>query len=317
MPVGQWNLQWLNHNSQRRYPLADDASATDETGAFALPDDFLLELDLPVHAGLNVGPGRFYVKHVGAYATGYSVVVGYDGADGPVDVATALIARQTHTRNAVYALGGVGAFADTVGKVVIGQLDDIDAQPPGFWTFGPDGGRLDPDAVRPIIRGVSAIVLVNGAQSSAPLYGVVELEAGANVQLVPVLVAGQNPKVIVNAVQGAGLNEECVCEGSAAPGPPVLTVNGVAPGPDGNLLLVGNDCLEVGAIANGIRLSDRCSKPCCSCAELEKVTAALEQLGQDVAAVRQFVDRLDVSVTTMDMVVLGARLGPRSCTTCE
>jgi hypothetical protein len=71
MPVGNWNLEWLNHNAQRAYPLADDATGPDETGAFKLPDNFLVELDLPVHAGLNVGPAGFFVLPSAAYAGGY------------------------------------------------------------------------------------------------------------------------------------------------------------------------------------------------------------------------------------------------------
>ena len=54
MPIGIWNLEWLNHNSQRSYPLAEDATKTDITGTFTLPDDFILGLYFPIHAGLDV-----------------------------------------------------------------------------------------------------------------------------------------------------------------------------------------------------------------------------------------------------------------------
>src|SRR4051812_45475301 len=99
MPPGVYNQEWLHQNGQRHYPLADDASGVADTG-FVLPEDFLLELDLAVHAGLDVSPGRFFLMHLGAYSSGYMVVVGYQPVAGnAVKVATATIARQNHTRN--------------------------------------------------------------------------------------------------------------------------------------------------------------------------------------------------------------------------
>jgi hypothetical protein len=312
MPLGIWSLEWLNLNSQRNYPLSDDATGLDVSGGFALPDDMILELDLPVHAGMDVDPARFLVLHVGAYSTGYSVIVGYQPASGPaVVVASALIPRQTHTPNTAYALGGVAPFDDTVGKVVVGRLENADNQPPGFWTFDLAGARLATDAVRPMIRGVSALVCVNGGQRSSPLYGDVELVAGQNIQIVPL--SDDPPQVRISAIEGSGLSEQCVCEGDSALTPPVSTVNGVAPTTAGDFNVVGSDCVQVVPIANGIKIVDTCSKPCCGPAELERITRDLDRLGSEAASVQQFVDRLQESVNTMDLVVLGAKLGDRGC----
>lgn len=319
MPVGNWNLEWLNHNAQRRYPLADDAEAVDDTGAFRLPDNFIVGLDLPIHAGNNVGPAGFYLQSVSAYAGGYGVVVGYQPADAspPVTVATALIPRQGFTRNQVFALGGVGDFADTVGKIVIGRLDGIDDQPPGFWEFTLATARLDPDAVRPIIRGVSSVTAVNGDQRSVPLYGDVELVAGTNMQIIPIIQTGQDPIIRFNAISGEGTIQECVCEGDAALSTPITTINGVAPTNGGAMTFVGNDCIQIEAIQNGIRIKDVCAQPCCGCAELERITADLERFASQAAAVESFVDRLGAAVDTMSLIVLGAKLNDRGCITCE
>lgn len=319
MPVGNWGLEYLNHNSQRRYPLADDAEAVDATGAFRLPDNFLVELDLPVHAGLNVGPAGFFVKSVSAFAGGYGVVVGYQPGDGsdPLTVATALIPRQGFARNQTFVLGGVGDFADTVGKVVIGRLDDIDEQPPGFWEFTLATARLDPDAVRPIVRGVSSVTCVNGDQRSVPLYGDIELVAGNNMQIVPIVQAGQDPIIRFNAISGEGTVEECVCEGDAALSTPVTKINGVSPTNGGAMTFVGNDCIQIETIPNGIRIKDVCAQPCCGCAELERITADLGRFAAQATAVEGFVDRLQTAVETMNLVVLGAKLSDKGCIQCE
>jgi len=319
MPTGNWNLEWLNHNAQRRYPLADDAEARDETGGFRLPDNFLVGLDLPIHAGLNVSPAGFFVRSVSAYAGGYGLVIAYQPADlsAPVTVATALIPRQGFARNSVFTLGGVGDYADTVGKLVIGRLDDIDEQPPGFWEFTLETARLDPDAVRPIIRGVSSVTCVNGDQRSVPLYGDIELVAGTNMQIVPIIQTGQDPIIRFNAISGEGTVDACVCEGDEAQTAPITKINGVAPTTAGNFNFVGSDCIQIETIPNGVRVVDVCAKPCCGCAELEKITQDLKRLLSQVGSVDGFVDRLQVNVETMSLTVLGAKINDRGCVQCS
>lgn len=317
MPTINQNLEWLNHNAQRRYPFADDADLVDATDAFKLPNDFVVELDLPVNAGMNVGPAGFFLRSVSAYAGGYGIVVGYQPAVGDaITVATALVPRQGFTRNVAFALGGVGDFADTVGKVVIGRLENIDDQPPGFWEFTLDTARIDPDAIRPMIRGVSSVTCVNGDQRSVPLSGDIELVAGSNMQIVPVLQAGQDPIIRFNAISGEGTVDACVCEGADANAEPIKTINGITATPAGELTVIGSDCVQVEAITHGIRIRDVCAQPCCGCAELERITQDLERLGSQARAVEQFVDRLGNNVETMSLTILGSKLGDKSCIQC-
>lgn len=317
MPLGHWNLEFLNHNSQRHYPLADTATGVDQTGSFTLPDDFLVELDLPVHAGLDVDPSSFFIQHVGAYSTGYSVIVGYQPASGPaVTVATALIPSQAHQRNATYALGGTGDFDDTVGKLVIGRLDSIANQPPGFWQFDFEATRLDPDAVRPIIRGVSSITCVNGDQSSPKLYGDITLVAGNNMQITPITISGQDPIISFSAINGEGTVDNCVCEGNAVPSSPIYTINGVKPTPAGDIAIVGSACVSVQPITNGVSITDTCAQPCCGPSELEVITQDLERLGSQAASVQQFVNQLQTNVDTMNLIVLGSKLNDAGCSSC-
>lgn len=315
------NLEWLHHNALRHYPLADDADGNDITGSFNIPTDFLLHLDLPVHAGMDVDPARFFIKHIGAYATGYFITVGYqpagDDPDDAVDVATCLIPRATHTENRAYALGGVEPYDDTVGKVVIGKLGNIDQESAGFWTFTLAQGRLDPDAVRPMIRGVSALILVNGTEESSPLYGDVVIQAGSNIQLVPIIAEGEDPIVRINAITGEGLIEECICAGEATPRDPIYTINGIAPRLDGEYTIVGGDCVDLEPIENGLRVTNTCSKPCCDCADLERITQDLERFGEQVTAVVSFSQSLRSAVSAMDQVVLGSKTGDKGCSTCE
>jgi hypothetical protein len=316
MPQGLWNLEWLNQNSQRNYPLAEIATGTDVTASFTLPQEFILELDLPIDSGMNVDPSRFFVQTVTAYATGFSIIVGYQPTSGSaVSVATALIPRSAHVNGQMYALGGIGNFADTVGKVVIGRFDDIDEQAAGSFTFSLTSAPLDPDCVRPILRGVSSISIASGAEISQPLYGDIILVADQNIQLTTVVVSGQDPQILISAIQGEGLIDTCVCEGDQN-GSPILTINGIPPTAGGDFTILGNDCLNVQGIQNGIQLVDTCSQPCCGCQELEAVTRDLERFGSEAATLQSFITTLQAQVTNMDQVVLGSKLNDTGCVQC-
>lgn len=316
MPLGNWNLEWLDHNSQRRYPLADSASGQDVSATFTLPVDFLVELDLPVHAGLDVDPSRFFIWQLGVYATGFTVLVGYQPAVGdPVKVATAMIPRDSFAPNTPYALGGIGDYADTVGKLVIGRFVGIDQQPAGLFSFDLASAQIETDCIRPLIRGVSALLIASGAEISERLYGDIELVAEENMQITPVIVEGEDPQIRFSAIEGEGLADPCVCEGNEE-GPPIRRINGIPATPTGDFTLLGGACLEWQGITNGLRAVDLCSEPCCGCRDLEAVTRDLESFGSKATTLENFINRLESAVTQMNQVVLGSRLNDRGCVDC-
>ena len=315
MPLSTWNLEWLNHNSQRKYPLADDATGYDKTASFRLPDDFIVQLDLPIHTAMDMDPVKFYIRQVVAAGTGYSVVVSYEeSAETSIDVATAHIPVSSHTSEyKTYTLGGIEPFDDTAGKITINSLDAISLQPPGLWEFDPAGTSLTPDAIRPIIQGVQSLsVSSGGGTSSKKLYGDVELIAGDNIELKVI-----NQEVWISALDGSGTIDTCDCEGDAAVLPCIKTINGISPNQSGQLFFIGDDCLEFGVGANAITVKDNCCAPCCGCTELESITKDLERFLQQQVNLEVFVNELKTSVTTMSLTVLGSRLGDRGCITCE
>lgn len=318
MPLNTLNVEWLNANAQRKYPLADHADPSDVTNTFRLPEDFIVGLDLPVHAGLDVDASRFFVRNVGVYANGFSVAVGYQPASGdPSIVAVASISRDQFTVNSVWNMSGVNDFADTSGKITIGRLDGIDAQPGGFFTFDYAATPVEADCVRPIIRGVSSITVVNGAERSEPMYGDIELVAQSNFQLTPVVVAGQDPQIRMSAIAGEGLNELCVCVGDDETNPPIRRINGIPPTPAGDFTVLGNDCLQVVGIDFGIRLDDTCSSPCCGCEELAGITNNLNVLFGQQQTMSSYLSRLETQLTSLNQTVLGSKISDSGCVTCQ
>lgn len=317
MPIGVLNLQWLNHNSQRSYPLTDWATKQDITGTITIPDSFLLSAYLPVHSGLNVQPEKFFIDGLGIFPTGYSLSIAYyTGSGNPRPVANCNVARASHTENRSYELAGTGDFADSFGRITIGRLDDIDRLPPGYYQFAYTATGLETDVIRPMLRGISSLTVVNGSDRSERLYGDIELVAGSNMRIVVNQIEGQPPQVIFSAISGEGLTAACDCADTQDL-PAMRFINGIPPLPDGNFRIVGNKCLEIAPILNGLRFSDTCSQPCCGCAELEAITAQIHRFADGAATLEAFAANLGGEVSQMTQVVLGSRLSDTGCITCD
>lgn len=306
------NLEWLDHNASRSYPLTRDASARDTTDEFELPPDFLVSLYLAVPLAADIEPSRFFLRTIDISGVGISLIVGYDDPDdGVLDAAGTAIARASFTRNQVYGINGIGQFYDLAGHLVIGSLSGLDAQPVGRFTFDVEGGRLEPDCIRPVLRGVGGLRLQSGSDVSAPIYGDIVLVEGPNVRLTQ-----SGNQITVSAVAGENLNEPCDCDDDATLGPSILTVNGLGPDTSGNFPLIGSECLELVPVAGGLQLVDKCSKPCCGCSELAVITRELERYRVQVAALEQLSQQLSQRTEQMGQSVLASRLGDRPCFDC-
>lgn len=310
-----WNIPFPVQNSQRRYPLSADATAMDVTGSFELPNDFIVGINFPIHAGTSIMTDSFFIKSIGSYDTGFAIVFGYNGS--PVEeIATVWVPRQAHTRNKAYRIGGVGDFSDTIGTIVIGRFDDIDKQPAGSFNFDIAGSRLSTDVVRPVIRGVRSISITNGVETTTRFSGDIEFLPQENMQITAVTQSGGPTQIKFSAIEGAGLTAECQCDGDRTP-PCIKRINGVGPTPDGDFVLLGDKCITVNAIESGLRFVDTCSSPCCGCDELEDVTAALQVLGAKTVSLESFTVKIDNSYAQFRDVVLASRLSDRGCDPCE
>lgn len=311
MVIGIRQLEWLNHNSQRAYPLTADSTRKDNgaTPVFEIPDDFIVAMYLPVDWSMDIEVHKFYVSSISAYGSGFQVEVSYDGTVK----AKALIPRTGHTENTTYTLSGVDDLNGIRGHITIGSLDNIDTQPSGTFNFDLEDARLEPDVIRPNIRGVASVQVQNGDEVSRKLYGNVRLRAGRNTRLWVEDEEGSDPVIVFDAIEGEGLNEDCYCEADANP---IKTINGISPDEQGNFVFLGGNCVDVAEGDHAVTFVDQCSEPCCGCKELEAVTEALEAFGDKAATLENFLVNLEARVTQMDQTILGARLGDRGCDNC-
>ena len=317
MPLSQWNLEFLNHNAQRSYPLTDAATKEDTTGSFVIPDDFIVAFGLPVSTAMDMESGRFFIRQLGSFASGYQLTIAYDTGSEVNDVGTALIPSTGVSRNTVFAVGGLAPFDDIVGKVVIGRIDTIQDQPAGLYTFDLDGSRLEPSVIHPMIRSITGFRVSNSVGTTSDVfYGDIELVAGTNMQISTVSTPTET-KIVLSALSGEGTVEDCVCEGEASTLPCIKTINGIGPATDGNFNFIGDDCLTFTGVDNGLKVTDSCCTPCCGCEELETITRDLERFNAQRGTLELFVNTLAAEATAFGTTVLGARLGDRRCLTCE
>jgi hypothetical protein len=296
-----WGINWLNANSQRRYPLSEDATLVDTSSSFTLPNDLIVDMIIPVHADPSVDPTLFHLAAVTVFGTGVTIALGYDGTIiGSIAVDTV-----SFVPNSTFTISCSGAFFDTVGKIVVGSLDAT-LQSAGAFSFDLAGGRLVPTVIKPDIRGVNAIYLQNGQNISTALQDDVVLQAGRNIVLNIVTTPGEPDRLVINAVDGAGLNQGCDCDENATL-PCINTINGVAPDTGGNFTLLGDDCLLLDSIANGLQLTDQCSKPCCGCTELDIVRQAMEFMVTEVNSLENLAARLEQAMQTMETNLLSSK----------
>lgn len=314
------NIEWHDHNSERAYPLVAAASRTDRSGSFKLPNDFVIGLQLAVPVGLNVQPAKFYLSSITNLPGGFGLVVSYDATGGPVAVASASVARAAHSPGTTYRLTGQGDFLDAVGHVTLGDTGNIDSQPPGTFQFDFADGQLEPDAIRPMLRGIQGIRVRNNGELSRLLTGIVTLVPSRNQRITVVEVSGQDPQIVFDAIEGEGLNSSCECADDVEQLPPLRSINGVRPDANGNLNLLTNVCLDLTPQGgNALLLEETCGRtdPCCGCPELETITQQLSMFRQQMETLTGILNPLAAHSAQLDQNLLASMLGDRGCASCE
>lgn len=298
-----WNIEWLNQNANRNYPISETATMKDISGSYTLPNDLIVDLVWPIHATAITNPSLFHIHTLAVFNNGISISIGYNGsAIGSVSVTT-----DTHVRNNSYFISGTGDYYDSIGKITIGDLANTLVSA-GVYKFSVAGARLEPTVIRPDLRAVTAITVTNFSGTSEQLYGDIELVAGSNIQLV---VNGN--AITINAISGVGLNEECECSNLPENKDPIKTINGIGPDANGDFKLLGSECLKVNGVTNGIQLDDECSSSCCGCAELQKIIDDSKTMQDQINTLLNFASRLEAQVTATMINLIASKTGDVPC----
>ena len=291
--------EWLNQNSVRKYPLSEEATGQDVTDSFEIPNNFIVDMVLPVHSTMNLDVSKFHILQLAIFGTGISITVGHNGAP----VATISVPVATFEPNKTYHLQGVGEFTDVLGKMVIGTLDAI-LRSAGSYAFDIAGGRIEPSVIVPDIRGVASLCIMEDDVCGELIQGDIAFEAGRNIRLIR-SDFGSVTILTIDAIDGEGTIADCICDGDIADRPGIKTISGVGPDQQGNVELEGDDCLEIVPLTADykIRVKDNCSKPCCGCLELQALRDDQERVRDEMLTMQNLAGRLEAVISAMQSIV--------------
>ena len=275
--------EWLNANSGRAFPLAENCSRTDLTGTVVLPDSLIVAAQicmLPDYAA-----GTFFVSSVVAAPDQVAVEVSFhDPSDSTSRViATMAVPLEGFGGNQTFSFVGQGQDSSILGSLTLGTLQETIETIPGPVWFDYSSTPFEVSALFVSTPAVKSVDIYNGATLLASFGDVLMLRAGENIQLSRV--DGAPNTIRIDAVVGANMQEPSACNnGNSLPvPPPIRTINGLPGDAGGNFDLDGGTCIDIETSVGLIKLTDLCSQSCCGCVELEALMTGLAAVEQQIA----------------------------------
>ena len=186
---------------------------------------------------------------------------------------------------------GVSGHDDIRGTIVFGDLAEVGKSiPDGIYSYASSETVFEARCVRPKVPCVSGIYI--GDSTTAPrLRGDIALIAGDNIRLE---YDEDNKAIVINADSDYRYNDVCNC-GMDDARDSIKTINGVSLK---NVEIVGdNACVDVKVEGNRVVISDKCSKPCCGCAELTFLNQKTNEIATALSRLQSFSSELSGKVS--------------------
>jgi hypothetical protein len=270
------NLDFLNANTLRNFPIREGLSCLDTSGVFAIPEDFLVDLVLSVSSDPAV---RVYISKIINMPDEIEIEFSLYGTTTQIGVVS--LAPNGHVRYNTYYMTPSSNYVAATGKVVVGEVRSISALPYGAFTFDQTATEVETRTVVPGLATVSRFVFRNADGTTFSVTGDVTLVAQTNTKFRLI----DASTVAIDAGDDLGLNAPC-----ADDRPCLKTINNVAPDVNGNFTLTTSDCAKFTTLTSGtlkgLNLADSCCKPCLSCNEIGDLTQRLTQLESDLITLR-------------------------------
>lgn len=295
---GITHAEWLNENSLRSYPFAENCARRPDDGnggflslAYAIPNYAFVDFVVTVPEALM---GRMYLSSMtlaGGVLTG--VVSRADTQDPAGSFAVRLSAGMDD--NLWVPFSGSGGYADMRGAVVVGDgsrlLSDV---PDGSYMFQPSETLFEARCVRPSLAGVSALRVgdAGGNAMSRRIQGDVSLIAGENIHLR--FDPGRNA-IWIDADPNYGYKEECECD---LPVKRISYINGISAD---EVTIEGGQCVKVTVKNGSIVIEDTCSKPCCGCEELTWLNQKASEIGTSTSKLLAYAEYLNDKIADLEV----------------
>lgn len=288
------NIEWLNQNLLRSYPLREDSDFTPllpngvKAEGLRLPTCLVTDFSftLAFDAVNGTVPSLTGVSHAG---DGFSFEISL----GDAVLTTLTVSASGHAINQAYGLVGQGDNADCGGWLVLGDLARAAEElPEGVYRFAAGQVPFEVSTLRMAPRGVRSITAVGkyGLKTYAPLYGNVRIIAGSDMTVRNV---EDDNAIWLQAESKTGYERTRPCACSSAAESRVRTVNGM---PVEEVTIVGDgNCLSVDTdnVKKLVKLTDTCSTPCCGCSELQFVESAIATINRSIDTLNGYAEALN------------------------
>jgi hypothetical protein len=240
-------------------------SATSTDGLFNIPDTLIVDLTLCATSSVV---DRFYISKI--FNKLSSATIEISKHDDASVVGAITIDKATHSEDQDYYITPTALFAGTNGKITIGTLQGLETQPVGLFAFNKNATELEPRTIIPGRTGITRLAFVDAVGGEYSMSDTVTLASRVNLRFS--YTTGQSA-VILDAGENLGLNKQCTNY------TPIRSVNGVLPDDNGNINLIGVDCMKISnSTQYTLDISDTCCTPCSGCSDLETLTTRLTSL---------------------------------------
>lgn len=288
------NLDFLNLNTLRNYPIKDGAACISTDDLFKLPNDLIADITIAAPATDIV---QLYISKV--VNSSESISLELSNVDNSEVVGTFFIAFTGFEVYGDYAMTASVNYPGALGRLTAGYIKDIKGQPSGEFLFAPTATPLLYRTFIPAALGVNYVSFTDTKGNEVHLTGNVRLHAENNLRFRTSTTA-EETVVILDAGNGLGLNKDCDEDLLV---PPIKTINGILPDSTGDFHLITEDCVSITPIEAGLLISDSCGKPCLGCNELGTLTSRAISVENELLKIRDYVTNLENLITQLTTLV--------------
>lgn len=288
------NLDFLNLNTLRNYPIKDGADCISVDGLFKLPSDLIADLSIAAPASQFI---KLYISRVVNSSESVTIEIA-ETADQQV-VGTFVLSLVYFEPYDEWQMTPGAAYPQAIGRLTAGYAKDIKSQPSGEFRFTAESTPLLYRTFTPSVVGISYLSFTDEKGNDVHLTGNVRIHAENNLRF-RTSTEDEETVVIVDAGNGLGLNKDCEEDDLV---PPIKSINGVLPDSAGDFHLITQDCVSISPIEAGLLISDSCGKPCLGCNELGTLTDRAIAAENELFKIRDYVANLDSLVTQLTTLV--------------
>jgi hypothetical protein len=272
------NLDFLNLNSLRSFPIRETTTRISVDGSFTIPDDLMV--DLVISATSDVTK-KFYVSKI----QNYQQIITIEISDhNNLVLGLFTVTASDHVQNKEYTMApNTNNYFGATGKLTVGVLTTLNISPVGAYTFSLSTAEIEPRCIIPSISAINRFIFIDEKGNNQSITGDVKILARNNLRFRK---DGATNTIVIDAGDGLGLNKDC---DNASPC--IKTIRNVPPDEHGNFTLIGSDCAQFSEMASppGLLLSETCCKPCMGCDEIGQLTETAMQLEADIIKLRDYI----------------------------